>query len=212
MKIDLIIWDWNGTLLNDVEVCMDSMNLLLEKYSIPKITIEKYRDVFCFPVKDYYKKIGFDFEKQPFEKVGYEYIEIYNQNLPKSILYDNAIEILNYFSEKNIKQIIISAREKNALLDDVKFYNISNYFDDIIGIENHYGRGKEELFEKYFEQNYFDKKNVLLIGDTTHDFEIAQKFNINFIRFANGHQSDKHFSLFKIESITDLKLLADFLD
>ena len=51
-----IIWDWNGTLLNDVKLCADIMNNLLKTRSLPTITLEKYREIFTFPVKDYILK------------------------------------------------------------------------------------------------------------------------------------------------------------
>ncbi|MBN2352282.1 MAG: hypothetical protein JXD23_06910 [Spirochaetales bacterium] len=59
-KLCTVVWDWNGTLLNDMEACIRSMNLMLENRSLPPIDFETYRNVFTFPVIDYYRAVGID--------------------------------------------------------------------------------------------------------------------------------------------------------
>ena len=56
-----IIWDWNGTLINDVWLVVEAMNKMLKKRNLPKIDSKKYREIFDFPVTEYYSKLGFDF-------------------------------------------------------------------------------------------------------------------------------------------------------
>ena len=53
-----IFFDFNGTLLDDVFLTFDVENNLAKKYGVPPFSMEKYLDVFCFPVRDYYEKIG----------------------------------------------------------------------------------------------------------------------------------------------------------
>ena len=65
-----IIWDWNGTLLDDGWLFVDVMNTILKRRKMNTITLEKYREIFGFPVKNYYIKLGFDLEKEPFEDLG----------------------------------------------------------------------------------------------------------------------------------------------
>ena len=66
MKIKHIVWDWNGTLLNDNWLAIKAINILLKRYNLPLITLEQYLAVFTFPVIDYYKELGFDFNKTSF--------------------------------------------------------------------------------------------------------------------------------------------------
>ena len=62
-----IIWDWNGTLLDDLDVSMDALNSILTKEQLPLVLDkDEYRKYFQFPVIEYYKKVGFDFAKTPF--------------------------------------------------------------------------------------------------------------------------------------------------
>ena len=77
MRYKHIMWDWNGTLVDDAWLCVEIMNKSLEKRNLQTITVEDYRQVFKFPVKDYYVELGFDFQSEPFEVCGLEFIDAF---------------------------------------------------------------------------------------------------------------------------------------
>lgn len=191
MNYNTVIWDWNGTLLNDVQLAVNSINKVLSKYNIPTLNIEQYRNAFTFPIINYYKNIGFDFDKISFEIVGKEFIDIYNANINSCQLFSNAFETLTNLKSKAIRQIIISARYKPSLEQDLTRFNINQFIDEFYGIDTIYATSKEHLFQQFIQKN--PNANILYIGDTTHDRDIAQKFNIKFLLFTQGHQSIKHF-------------------
>ena len=66
----IIIWDWNGTLLDDVSICIDIMNEILGRRGLDKLTRKKYQQIFRFPVIDYYRQLGFDFKRDSFENLS----------------------------------------------------------------------------------------------------------------------------------------------
>ena len=63
-KIKYIIWDWNGTLIDDAWLFVEIMNEELKERMLPQINIQDYRQHFTFPVKKYYERLGFDFQKE----------------------------------------------------------------------------------------------------------------------------------------------------
>ena len=72
-KTTTVIWDWNGTLLDDAPVCVAAINDMLRERSLPQLSAERYQEIFCFPVSEYYRKAGFDFSKEPFERLAVLY-------------------------------------------------------------------------------------------------------------------------------------------
>ncbi|RPI73068.1 MAG: HAD family hydrolase, partial [Ignavibacteriales bacterium] len=112
-----IIWDWNGTLLNDVGLCVEIINEVLNKRNITNLTLDKYRDIFTFPILNYYINAGFDFTKYSFEEVGLEWMNEYERRKRECLLHTGAEEILNQLKEKNIGQSILSAYHKDTLLE-----------------------------------------------------------------------------------------------
>ena len=70
MKYTHIIWDFNGTILDDVSIGIESVNIMLSRRKMKTIdSVEEYREIFGFPIKEYYKRCGFDFEAEDYETV-----------------------------------------------------------------------------------------------------------------------------------------------
>jgi phosphoglycolate phosphatase len=82
-----ILWDWNGTLLDDAGFALKGINILLKNRGIPMLDIVRYREIFTFPVRDYYKAAGFEFEHEPFEMPAEEFIVQYKRLLPLAGLF-----------------------------------------------------------------------------------------------------------------------------
>ena len=200
-----IIWDWNGTLLNDVDICIDTMNEILNKRGLGLLTREKYKDIFQFPVIEYYKKLGFDFNKESFEGLSVEFVKGYSRALKNAELFEHAKDILKKFKERNYTQIIISAMEKGALLKSLREKGIVNYFDHIIGIDDHYATGKLESAVSFIRKNNIYPEKAILIGDTTHDFEVAEAIGCKCLLVSNGHQSQERLYATSVPVREDLK-------
>ena len=184
-----IIWDWNGTLLDDAEICREAINKMLKARNLPELSLVKYREVFTFPVIDYYKEVGFDFTREPWEPVAMEFINLYLNALPSCGLTPFATETLETFKSKGYRQAIISAMQHDALIKSVSELGIYDYFDYIGGIGDHYGGGKIDNARNYFTSSGIDPVNTTLIGDTLHDSEVAAGLQCKCILVATGHQS-----------------------
>ncbi|NHZ86049.1 MAG: HAD hydrolase-like protein [Planctomycetia bacterium] len=189
MKIKHIIWDWNGTLLNDNWLSIKAINILLAKYGLPLITKEKYLEIFTFPVIDYYKKLGFDFDKTPFNIVGTEFIDEYTNQMYKVKLHDGAYEILNYFHETKVSQSLLSAAKQQMLDELSDYYKLNKYFIKILGINNHYADSKLHIGEAWVEELQLELDEVLFVGDTLHDLDVAREIGTDCILIAQGHTS-----------------------
>ena len=189
-KIKHIIWDWNGTLLNDCWLCVKAINKALAKRNLDLITEEKYKDIFCFPVSEYYKRLGFDFSKEPFKKAGDEFVLYYGANFGKVKLHSDSLMILDAIKASGRTQSILSAGKQEFLTDWVEYHDLSKYFINVLGIDNHYAAGKKSLGIKWIQQLEYNNDEVLMIGDTLHDSEVAEAMGIECILVGNGHVSD----------------------
>lgn len=189
--MDSIIWDWNGTLLNDLDYCISTINILLKKRNLPLLNRNTYKDIFSFPVKNYYQAIGFDFEKEDFEIPAREFIDIYNRDVKSCALHSSANEVLTYFQNKGIRQFVLSAMKQNMLEETLKQQNIFHFFEGVAGLNDHYAVSKIERGEQMIAEFAIEKTNSWMIGDTIHDFEVAEKMGLNCILIADGHQSEE---------------------
>lgn len=199
-----IIWDWNGTLLDDAEICRVAINKMLHVRNLPELSLAKYREVFTFPVIDYYKEVGFDFNQEPWEPVAMEFINLYLKALPTCSLSPFAAKTLETFKLKGYRQAIISAMQHDALIKSVTDLGIFEYFDFIGGIGDHYGGGKIDNARNYFTQAGLNPEKVTLIGDTLHDSEVAAELESKCLLVATGHQSFQRLSNTGLQVINNL--------
>ena len=182
-----IIWDWNGTLLNDAWLFVEIMNSVLENRNMATISLEKYRKIFGFPVKDYYKKLGFDLEKESFQKCGLEFIKAYEKRRYEADLYPMVNSILSKLVSINIHHSILSAQHQTLLDDLTKYYNIRKYFTEINGLNDYYAHSKIDKGIEWMKKTGLNAKEVLLIGDTDHDFEVAKALEVDCLLISHGH-------------------------
>jgi phosphoglycolate phosphatase len=187
--IRTIIWDWNGTLLNDVDVCIACMNSLLKARNKPLLDHENYLRIFTFPVREYYVKAGFDFAEEPFEIPAHQFIDLYRQKVFDSPLHDGVKEVLSYLDSKGYIQITLSAMEKRFLMQTMEGKGIIHFFRHIHGIDNHLGAGKSMAAKELMQSSGYLPSETIIIGDTLHDAEIADELGICCILVSNGHQS-----------------------
>lgn len=202
-----IIWDWNGTLLNDLDFCIATINSLLGKRNLPLLDRDSYQENFTFPVKDYYAAIGFDFSKEEFEIPAREFIDKYDAGVKTCKLHENAIDVLSHFKRKNTRQFVLSAMQQNMLEQTLKHNSIFDYFEGVYGLDNHYAVSKIERGKQLLSQYTIDKNTTWIIGDTNHDFEVAKSLGIKCILIADGHQSGKRLKRSDATVISELKLL-----
>lgn len=206
-----VIWDWNGTLFNDVKWCFKILNTMLAKRGLRIIdNISEYKNIFCFPIIEYYIKAGFSFEKEPFDEIAKEFILLYHsKNSGNCSLYTGAEEVLKVISNKHISQVILSASEIGNLLSQVNCFNIKGYFNDILGISNIYANSKIEIGLDYIKRN--KAANAVLIGDTVHDYETAKAMGTDCILISAGHQSRESLLSCNVPVLNDITDVLEYI-
>jgi phosphoglycolate phosphatase len=184
-----IIWDWNGTLWDDAWLCVEINNHMLQRRNLLEISIDTYRDKLCFPVSNYYCQLGFDYDLDPYNVLAEEFIEEYERRRFECVLHPGARELIRTLHARNVPQAVLSAYQHDTLMQAVGYFALISFFSDIIGLDDIYAAGKIENGKKYIAGLDIPSNEVLFIGDTLHDFEVAQAMGVDCILIANGHNS-----------------------
>ncbi len=186
----IVIWDWNGTLLNDVQVNFEIVNTLLAHRNIPLITFGDYRRFFRMPIKDFYADIGFSFEQESFQSIAAEYVRLYDQRFDTTALTSGIERVLERIREKRIKQYIVSATNQTDLDFQVSDKGIAHYFAQIIGNDDYSVISKKEKAIQ-LASAFHSNDEIVFIGDMYHDYEVAKSIGATCFLYSNGHQSVK---------------------
>ena len=197
-----IIWDFNGTIYNDVDACIKSANRLLGAYNLPLVTsLEQYRSLFGFPIQDYYARMGFDFDKVPYAVLAPEWMGYYFEYSADSTVYPDIPEVLNDLHERGLEQWILSATEVNMLRGQLESLGILSRFDGFLGLDNIHAKSKKEIGVAWKNAN--PNIRALMIGDTDHDAEVAEAMGVDCVLVACGHQSRERLEKCKCIAVVD---------
>ena len=190
MKPRCVIWDWNGTLLDDLQLCLRLLNELLEESGCPnRYDLAAYREIFGFPVVDYYRRAGLDLEKRSFESLAADYVARYDPASFSCSLCPGAADALAALKSAGVRQVILSASELTLLKAQTEHLGVAGYFDELLGQTDCYAHGKLAVGKAGMARQDFDPAQAVMVGDTLHDAEVAAGLGTKCVLCAAGHQS-----------------------
>lgn len=187
-----LIWDWNGTLLDDRIHTWSTGNALLRREGREEVSLQYYLDNFCFPVSEYYKLLGFDVEnKEYFKEICHFFVGEYMERISECSVKPEMKAILEKARAMGLKQSILSAADQESLTIMVKQQGISDYFENIFGLANKEATCKisrgAQLIQMLLPN--FKKEEMLIVGDTLHDLEVGKENGVEVVLISHGHNS-----------------------
>lgn len=211
MKYTHLFWDFNGTIFSDMDAGMESTNQMLKERGLPFFqSIDEYREVFSFPIKEYYRSLGFDFDKEPYEVLAPLWVDMYNEKSKSSTLVEGVKETLERVSEADTLQVVFSATETAMLTRQLTELGVIKYFDEIIGLDNIHAESKLHLAKAWREKH--PEARILYVGDTVHDAENARILGADCLLFCGGHQSRSRLEACGYPVIESIKNILDYLE
>ncbi len=202
----LLVWDFNGTLLDDVQASLNALNAILRPYHIAPLSRDDYRRTFHFPVAEFYRGLGmapqapFDWEALA-ESFHMRYL--FSKTLA---LQPGAMEAVAAFRAAGLRQGVLSALEQGILEIQLQQFGLAEAMDFICGSRNFDGASKEAAARALSLQG-----DVILIGDTLHDAEVARSQGWDCILCAAGHQTEARLQTAGVPVIPSLHALPQII-
>lgn len=210
-----IVFDFNGTLVDDLDVSIDALNECIKKYlvDVELVSKERYLEIFRFPVGPLYQELGFDFTKIDYNELANFFISYYESRaFNECKLFDEVIPVLKTLKNEGLKLYILSASYIDLLIEMLKKYGILEYFDGLVALENKHGGSKIERGKAYFAEHQIDPSECIMIGDTVHDIEVAHELGMDCISYDKGHNSHSKLKSINPKVISSLFEIRNYLD
>lgn len=183
-----VLWDWNGTLLDDLQYAIDVRNRVFPTFGLPGLeSVADYHAQFTFPVRTYYERAGVTDET--FEAVAHAWMDEYVRGFDTVRLHGDARSALDRLAHGKICQAVLSASKQDMLAEQIARFGIAPYFAVLLGLGDIYAGSKQEIARRYLQGCGISPQETCLIGDTLHDAEVAQAVGAGCVLVARGHQS-----------------------
>lgn len=187
-KYECVVWDWNGTIVDDVNASLLSVNDMLIKRNLPTITIQQYHQYLDTPIYKFYEHI-FDLSKITFDVIQSEFNSGYNKHISDNPLNNGAIAVMKMLKQSNIKQVIVSSSNQEIVQKGAEKLGVAEYMDYISGSSDNFVGSKVERAIGVISKITTNYSNVVVIGDTLHDCQLANEIGADCILLSTGHQS-----------------------
>jgi phosphoglycolate phosphatase len=211
-QIRHVIWDFNGTLLDDVDCCVATLNTLLDERKLAQVTRASYLARFGFPVQDFYRALGFDFERESFDLVSSTFISRYTERIELALPCSGAELALAENQRRAIGQSVVSAMEQNMLDRLLLRFGLARHMTHVRGLDHHNATSKVQLGLALRHELGVRPEQLLLVGDTLHDYETATAIGCHCLLYAGGHQSAERLARSGAQLIESLAEVAAFID
>lgn len=184
-----VVWDWNGTLLDDASACVAALNILLGERGLREVNIEEYHDFFGFPVREYYIRLGFDFGNEDWTALARDFHAHYAKFARDRALRPDAKVALETLNSLGMPMSMLSASETSILEETVSERGLRQYFGGLYGLSDLFAHSKAEAGRNMLDEIGENAVDVLIAGDTIHDFEVATALGCPCVLVSGGHQA-----------------------
>jgi phosphoglycolate phosphatase len=202
-----MIWDWNGTLLDDVSLVVDIMGGLLREHGLPALDVARYLEIFEFPTQKYYQRLGFGPAHPSFETLATSFMVEYERRVSECSLHAGSREALQRFRERGITNVILTAGQQTSVERQLRHFGLEELVTEVVGSGDHFAGPKDSLALDWLRERQFAPGSMAYVGDTLHDFEVANAMKVRCILVSHGHNSLRRLEACGCTIVSDLDAL-----
>lgn len=183
-----VVWDWNGTLLDDTWLCCEALNAMLAERGLPLVDPADYTRIFEFPVQNVYRKVGLLPDEAEFERISRHFVATYESRKAECVLHHGALELIDRLADLGFTHSVLSAYHSDLLANTLETMSLAPRFRKLCGGSDIHARSKAERARHHLQDLAVESHDALYIGDTTHDLESARVMGVDCILVAHGGQ------------------------
>ncbi len=191
-----IIWDWNGTLFDDLHIVVESVNASLAGLGAPPINADGYQDHYTRPVDLFYERLlNRELDDAEWKQIDATFHETYRLALPRADLALDAVDALETVAGRGWTQSILSMWWHEELVPFVEGRGIDRFMQRVDGNRHDAGETKQIHLERHLEQLGIDDLGAgafLVVGDALDDARAALGAGVPCALYDSGshHRSE----------------------
>lgn len=191
VAIKHIVWDWDGTLLDNTQLIRNIYNQLLIQAGGQPISLERYRSTPNQSLFEMLKTQGVntaDLNKSEWDQ---KFFDCYERDIHTCALHKEAVNILKEVLQNHRRQSILSFHPNESLQKIVKHHEITGLFTHIYGREDLSETEKINLGRRLLDKLNIPNDQIILIGDTLQDARTAKALGIRCLLIDHGQQNQQ---------------------
>ena len=183
-----VVWDWNGTLLNDNHAVLAAVNGVCAGFGRAELSWVEWQAAYARPMRLSYEQIlQRPLDEEEWAQVDKLYHDRYDALLPTCELADGAHDVLRACAAGGRTQSLLSMWFHSRLTPTVEHYGLTQYFTRVDGLPGEVGGGsKADSLIRHLQAQQLDPSDVVLIGDVVDDAEAAHAAGARCVLVTTG--------------------------
>lgn len=182
-----LVWDWNGTVLNDFEIILRSTNDSFSDHGLPPITADQYRTQIKMPIRSFYEDIlGHAPTDEQWEAMDATFHKYYVAYEREARLSDGLPDLFLDWAGRGHSQSLLSMYHDDKLVPVVEHHGITQHFALVQGTTPPRPARKAEHLADHLRRLDADPSRVVLIGDSPDDAAAARSVGARVILYSGG--------------------------
>lgn len=188
-----VVWDWNGTLLDDLGVVVAAVNASLAEFGAPPIDADGYRDHYTRPVHLFYEALfGRQVTDREWRQIDATFHRVYREGLADARLADDAMAALHAVAGGPTRQSLLSMWWHDELVPFVAGFGVDRYMERIDGNRRGAGETKAPHLAEHLAALGARPPDVVMVGDALDDANAAAEVGVRCVLYDGGahHRSE----------------------
>lgn len=186
-----VVWDWNGTLLDDHHLVVDGLNAVLDDAGIDRVDVTTYQRLYTRPIQVFYERVfGRPIGDGEWQRIDDVFHDAYDQALARVGLASDAEVALDAVARGGRTQSLLSMYRHDDLVPLVDRFGIADRFARIDGVRGTGGGTKAPYLEAHLggiiSDPATDAGDVLVIGDAVDDATAASHVGARCVLYDGG--------------------------
>lgn len=211
-KYKNLIWDFNGTIIDDVQLCCDSYNFVLAAYGQPKISLQRLSEIWCLPIRNFFEHFEINNLDQVIEPICAQFHKYYSARWSACKLQPGVESLITWAKSRNMEQAVLSGHPHDYLVEMLKHFQLLSQFLKVRGVDTIVAVDKIQVGKDLLRDLGWKPEETLMLGDSNFDFETAQALGADCCLVARGIQNENRLAACGVPVYKNLNEVVSVLE
>lgn len=187
-----VIWDWNGTLLDDFPAIVAAVNAVLGELGEQRIEPDDYRDHYTRPVHLFYERLlGRPVEPAEWDRIDHSFHTAYRARMHAAPLARNGLQALHRVADAGWSQSLLSMLRHDELMSALERRGVAEHMLHVEGLRGGGGDRKAPHMARHLEhvarlRSELRGQTCVVIGDSLDDARAAKEVGVRCVLYDGG--------------------------